>query len=150
MSETRATEWLYKLNDEENVAYSRSELIQLLNRAEGMSSGRLWLGVDGGLRPWWHRLLGSQPRYVDALLSVEWADDYASLIFHDESWSEYRAVDREAPVKPSEEIKLKISHGEMKPHPAEECMQRDRAFKAIRELLDSHVRPAWLSYRFVK
>ncbi|WP_435105916.1 Imm1 family immunity protein [Arhodomonas sp. AD133] len=143
-------EWLYELDEEDNVARSRAELDQVLGRAEAMPSGRLWVGVDGGPRPWWHRLVGLQPRFVEALLSVEWAADYASLIFHDENWSEYRAMDEALVVQPDEQVRARIAHGEARPHPVEECMHRERAFKAIRELIDTGARPEWLSYRVVK
>jgi hypothetical protein len=141
--------WKVELNDVNSEAHSLAEIDVILSRAGSMQRGRLWVGKDGGPRPWWHRFLGTQPRYVDSLFSLEWCDQYACLIFHDENWSEYRAIDEAVPVAPNEETRLVISHGEAKPSPVDECMKKDRAMIAVRECLVQNSRPSWLKYRYV-
>jgi hypothetical protein len=41
--------------------------------------------------------------------------NYASLIFHDENGSEYRALDQDNPVTPDDSIRTQIAHGELTP-----------------------------------
>ncbi len=141
--------WFVELNDAEHQVNSVAALSDFLLKAEQMQNGRLWVGKDGGARPWWHRFLGTQPRYVDSLFAIEWCGEYASLIFHDEKWSEYRAIDESSPVTPSDEVLLKISHGEAKPSSIEEYMYKARSMLAVREYFAQNARPSWLKYRYV-
>lgn len=142
--------WLVELNDIEHEVHSVAAISDILRKVEQMPSGRLWVGKDGGARPWWHRLLGTQSRYVDSLFVMEWCDAYASLIFHDENWSEYPAIDESAPVTPSEDVRQKISHGDAMPSAVEECMDKQRAILAAREYMAHNTRPSWLKYRYVR
>jgi hypothetical protein len=141
--------WLVELNDTAPQVNSLAELIKKIQEAEQMGSGRLSVCVDGGPCPWWERFLGKK-RNVDSLFALEWHGEYASLIFHDENWSEYRAMDKDSPVQPEEKIRVKIAHGEAALHPVDECMSRSRAFTAARSFLESGVRPDWLAYRFIE
>jgi len=143
-------QWFVELNDDEQSTSSFDKINNIAKRAEEMVSGRLWVGKDGGPRPWWHRLLGLQNRYVDSLFALEWHEQIASLIFHDENWSEYRAIDKERPVNADEALRKKIAHGEVRPHPIEECMSKERAFSAANEYLKNSNRPKWLEYHFVE
>ena len=143
-----AHELFIELNEEESVI-SIDEVSEAIKSAETLPEGKLWAGRDGGARPWWHRLFGTQKRYVDSLFSLEWCSDAASLIFHDRDWNEYRALKPIDAPSFSEEIRLKISHGEVKPVDENECINKDLAFKAISELVDSGIRPNWLQYKFV-
>ena len=142
--------WFVEHNESELTISSFAELKKIISQAEGVDSGRLWIGVDGGPRPWWHRLLGTQPRYVNSLFSLEWFGQYASLIFHDENWSEYRVIDKEYPVTPDEGTRLKIAQGEKQPNLIEECMNKERAFTAISEFIKTGAKPTWLTYHLVK
>jgi hypothetical protein len=65
------------------------------------------------------------------------------------AWSEYRAIDAKHPVLPSEQVKRNIAHGELSPHPTEECMEKGWAFIAIREYINNGKRPDWLTYKYV-
>lgn len=141
--------WYVELNEVQEEVRSIEELNRVIGRLETLRSGRLWVGRDGGQRPWWQRFLGAQPRYVDALFSLEWFDQYACLIFYDERWSEYRVRDDTMPVFPVEEVRSKISHGELQACSVEECMKKDRAIAAIQEFVDHGSRPNWLKYRYV-
>jgi len=141
--------WFLDLNEKERSFASIDLLLSAIDQAEGIESGRLWAGEDGGPQPWWQKLFGGNKRYVDALFSVEFYKDTASLIFHDENWSEYRAIDKKVPVNVNQEVRLKIAHGELNPHPIEECMEKDRAFKAIKEYLKTGSRPSWMEYHYV-
>lgn len=142
-------EWLTELNDQ-RATIAAEELPKWLEAAESLGEGGLWLGRDGGLRPWWHRFLGLQARYVDPLVSLEWYSNAAALIFHDENWSEYRALSLDTSELFSEEVRARISHGEPKPTPQEECVTKSLAFRAVREAAENLVRPSWLEYRFVE
>ena len=90
-----------------------------------------------------------QKRDVSPCLAIEWHGAYASLIFHDDAWSEYRAIDSTRPVSATEEERRRIAHGELAPHPASECMEKARAFEAISEFIINRTRPNWLTYRHV-
>jgi hypothetical protein len=74
----------------------------------------------------------------------------AALIFLDDAWSEYRAIDVERPVQPSEDVRKRTSHGEFLPYPIGECMSVERAFAAIAHYVAEGERPPWLTYRYVK
>lgn len=142
-------EWLVELNEIESAIPS-NKLTDIIAEAESLPKGRLWIGKDGGARPWWHRLLGTQKRYVDSIFSLEWFSEGAALIFHDENWREYRALKPENSTSLPESVRIHISHGEAQPAPDSECITKELAFKAIKEVLESGSRPKWLNYRFVE
>jgi len=141
--------WLVELNEQE-LSVSPEDVGTLLANAKKLSEGKLWIGKDGGPRPWWHRFLGTPKRYVDSLFSLEWYSGGATLIFHDENWSEYRVLKPSGGQSFPENIRKKISHGEPKPAPDEECIETEQAFRAISEALNKGCRPSWLEYRFVE
>jgi len=142
-------EWLTELNEDESTI-SSSGIGQLIDTAESMSKGRLWIGEDGGPRPWWHRLFGTQKRYVAPLFTLEWYSEAAALIFHDENWSEYRVLKTaECSYFPAD-VRMNITHGEVEAMPESECINKALAFKAIRESLENASRPDWLEYKFVE
>ena len=111
--------------------------------------GRIVVTIDHGPTTFWYRIFGIKRR-VGCAFMIEWHTGYASLAFSDENWSEYWAVDNEHPVHPSEEVRRAISHGEPTPQPKEQCIEKERAFAAIREYFASESRPAWLQYEYVK
>ena len=141
--------WLVEVNDTNPQVNSFADLMKQIEKAEQMEAGRLSVCIDRGPCTWWQRFLGKK-RDVDSLFALEWDSEYASLIFHDENWSEYRALDKDHPVQPDEKIRVRIAHGEVKPHPLEECMNKRRAFIAVESFLESGCRPDWLAYCFVE
>ncbi len=138
-----------ELNEKESIICS-NKVEEFIVNAESLENGRLWIGKDGGPRPWWHRVLGTQKRYIEAIFTVEWYSDAAALIFHDENWSEYRALKPEQLTSFSESVRQNISHGEAEPVLDEECITKELAFKAIKETLKNGSRPSWLKYKFVE
>lgn len=140
--------WFVCINNSDISVSSVAELRRQIAHAKDVESGRLSVCIDAGPRPWWHRFFGAE-RYTVSLFALEWYDQYASLIFHDEDWSEYRSIDRDQPVAPDGEVRIKIAHGEVKPHPIDECMRKERAFSAVNSYLESGIRPGWLSYRYI-
>jgi hypothetical protein len=140
--------WQLELNDEEHPIFSFHELAERVDAARQLSKGRLVLSEVIGPAPLWKRALGTK-QVSRGYFAVEWFNQVASLIFLDENWSEYRALDRSVPVAASEEERSHVSHGEAKPAPLEECMAKERAFIAIAESLESSARPVWLQYRVV-
>ena len=114
------------------------------------SSGRIVVDEDVGIRSWFSRfVLGAHPRILLMHFAIEWNDDVASLIFFDDAASEYRAKDQERPVQANDGTRKAIAHGELAPHPLEQCMFLDRAQQAIDEYLKTGVRPQWLHYKYV-
>jgi hypothetical protein len=140
--------WFLDINEEEKEFLSIAQLVEFLQSIESLETCRVWVGKDGGPRPWWHRFLGTQKRFVVSLFAIEWHNQIASLIFHDENWSEYRAIDREQPVSAKENERLKVAQGEIIAPSNEECISKERALAAIREYLQYNQRPNWLGYRF--
>jgi len=140
--------WIVESNGVDDMVATMDDVSRQLSVAEQSAEGSLSICADLGPRPLWQRILGAK-RNVISYFMLEWADGYASLIFHDEKWSEFRAIDKEHPVAPSESTRLKMAHGELRPHPIEECMEKKRAFDAVRHLLQTGERPSWLSYRYV-
>ena len=149
MDTSAICQWNFELNDENRVLASAQEVSKAIESCRRLDRGGLSLSYDDGPRPLWHRFFGAT-RYVSGFASIEWADGVASLIFLDDNWSEYRAIDKEVPVNASEAVRRAISHGEPCPHPADECIGKGRAFQALQEALESGVHPGWLTYRFVK
>jgi hypothetical protein len=141
--------WLCDLDDVESRQTSTEAVLTWLDRAAERSRGRLSVDVEGDRPKGWLRWLAGRKRHVSPFFSIEWIGDYASLIFYDESWSEYRVLDAAHPVQPSEEMRLQISHGEPSAPPAAECMLKERAFRAMRERIESGLKPTWLSYKYV-
>ena len=143
-------DWIAEVNDVDTRFRTKDDLIAHLSTLEPLAAGSLSVQVDRGPTKGWLRFLGGAKRDIEPCFTVEWAGSYASLIFHDDAWSEYRAIDHEQPVVASEDERRKIAHGELAPHPTEECMAKTRAFVAIREFLESGARPNWLRYRYVE
>jgi hypothetical protein len=142
-------EWLFNVDDLDSRFPSDETLLAALAPFELSTLGRFSLHLDRGPSPRWRRLLLGQLRDITPCLSIEWAHDYASLIFLDENWSEYRVLDQQHPVSPPLGVRALLAHGELLPHPVNECMLRDRAFEAVRHFILHRTRPDWLAYRFV-
>jgi len=142
--------WFVEINEEEKEFPSIAEVLEILKSVENLETCKVWVGKDGGQRPWWHRLLGTQKRFVDSLFALEWHNQIANLIFHDENWSEYRAIDQENPVSAREHDRLKVAQGEKIAPSNEECISKQRALAAVREYLQNNKRPTWLGYNFVE
>jgi hypothetical protein len=140
--------WILELNESAHQLASRVEVLPLVAQAQRLTAGTLSLVVDRGPRPWFHRLLGVG-RVVDSCFALEWAEKCACLIFQDENASEYRALDLTHPIEASQELRLRVAHGEPTPAPLDECMATERAFMAVREYLERGTRPDWLEYRYV-
>ena len=141
--------WYLELNGTDQTFASAKEVADALGAYQGLDQGRASISYDDGPRPGWQRFLGLAPRYISGFAVLEWADGFASLIFLDDNWSEYRVLDN-IPVAPPEAVRVKIAHGESLPRPVNECMDKARAFQALLEALQIGVRPGWLSYRFVE
>jgi hypothetical protein len=88
--------------------------------------------------------------FVDNLFALEWHNQIANLIFHDEKWSEYRAIDKENLVYAIEHDRLKVAQGEKIAPLNEECISKQRALAAVSEYLQNNKRPSWLGYNFVE
>ncbi len=142
--------WFVEINEEEMEFPSIAEVLKILKSVENLETCNVWVGKDGGQRPWWHRLLGTQKRFIDSLFALEWHNEIASLVFHDENSSEYRAIDKEKPISASEHDKLKIAQGERVAPSNEECISKHRALVAVSEYLQNNKRPNWLVYNFVQ
>lgn len=142
--------WFVEINDEEKEFPSTDEVLKILKSVENLDNCKVWVGKDGGPRPWRHRLLGTQKWFVDSLFALEWHNQIANLIFHDGNWSEYRAIDQGNPVSANEQDRLKIAQGEEVAPPNEECISKKRALAAVSEYLQNNKRPSWLSYKFVE
>ena len=114
------------------------------------SAGRIDVDEDIGGRSWVSRFVfGLHSRLLLMHFAVEWSGDVASLIFLDDAASEHRALDRERPVQADEATRIAIAHGEVTPHPLDQCVALDRAQQAIEEYLRTGVRPEWLQYDYV-
>ena len=114
------------------------------------SSGRIDVDEDVGGRSWVSRFVfGLHPRSLLMHFAVEWSGEVASLIFFDDAVSEYRAIDRERPIQADKLARKAIAHGEVTPHPLDQCMALGRAQQAIDEYLKTGVRPEWLQYEYV-
>lgn len=142
-------EWQAELNDSQVTIHTAQQLVDFLNRAESLPSGTLSLSADAGPRPWWERLFGAK-RFVVSFFAMDWSQDCASLIFHDENGSEYRVLDLDHPVTPDDSVRRQIAHGELTPHPIDECLTKERAFAGVRYFVSSGQRPEWFDYRYVR
>lgn len=113
-------------------------------------TGSLTLDEDIGGRSWFSRtVLGLNPRILQMHLTLEWCDGVASLIFFDDASSEHRAMDPSHPIQASDAIRTAIAHGEAAPLSFRECLELNRARRAIEEFLETGRRPDWLQYEFV-
>ena len=141
--------WFFELDENDREIASAAEAARLTKDAQPAERGKLSICYDDGPRPWWHRLFGPK-RYVTGVAILEWADGYASLSFLDDNWSEHNVLDTTHPVDPPEAVRTLIAHGELQPIAADRCMEKERAFQAVLEALQSGRLPAWLSYEYVE
>jgi hypothetical protein len=149
MSDKYEAPWICELDGADGRVATSDVVVAWLSEAGAQSKGRLSVVFDCGPSKSWLRFLCAPTRELLPYFSVEWAGDYASLIFHDGAWSEYRALDTTNPVEPPEELRKQIAHGEPVAHPVDECMLKVRAFQAMRERIESGAKPEWLSYKYV-
>lgn len=149
MNPSSEPRWFLTLNDMNIPVSSVTAILHEVDKAERLADGRFVVSYDDGPTPWWRRMLGNN-RYVSGLFALEWTGNYAKLIFLDENWSEHHVSDKEQFADPGDTVRTKISHGASVPCNPKECMDKTRAFIAIRETLSSGNRPEWLSYRFVQ
>ena len=140
--------WQLELNDEEHQVFSLQDIAQKVDAARQLREGRLVLTEIVEPAPLWKRVLGTK-NVARGHFAVEWSNEVASLIFLDENWSEHRVLDRSASIEATEVERSRVSPGEAKPAPLEECMTKERAFRAIAESLEATALPAWLQYRVV-
>lgn len=149
MSSQTVETWIAESHDVETRFDSKDQVVAHLRGLEEQASGRVYLRIDRGPVTGWRRLLSSK-RNVTPCFAAEWDSGFASLIFLDGIWSEYRAIDGDHPVSPSEEIRRNIAHGEPHPHPIGECMEKVRAFAAMQDYVRQGRPPEWLTYRCVR
>ncbi len=131
------------------VATPNEALIEILNLIESNPDGRIELDEDVGARSWIGRLFGLFPRIYQIHILIEWHEDIASLIFVDDADSEYRAKSTGDEETKTEEKRRKIAHGELEPHPIEQCLLVSEATRAITDYLESMKRPDWIAYEYV-
>lgn len=116
-----------------------------------VGEGRLLASEDVGERS---KLLcfifGMHHRILKLHFALEWYNNVASLIFYDDSGSEYRVADIEHMAAPCQETMLKINHGEMEPLSIGRCLSFERVLLAIKQYLKNNRRPAWLEYEYVE
>jgi hypothetical protein len=141
--------WVAELDERDTHFASLAALQLFLKQLERLDHGRIFVFRMVGTRPFRQRLMGMNRRMASPCFAMEWTDGFASLIFHDDAWSEYRAIDHDHPVSPNEDVRTRISHGENRPHPINECMLVSRAFSAINSYTETLSRPTWLSYKYV-
>ena len=140
--------WLAEIDEVEQRFDSKEKIAAFLTSIEQQSKGHVSVLIDHGPRKGWRRFLGAK-RDVSPCFAAEWDSRYASLIFLDDAWSEYRAIDVSHPVAPCEEVRRAVAHGELIPHPIAECMEKARAFTLMQDFLIRGGRPEWLTYNFV-
>lgn len=148
MVEQTSGYWVIEIDDVETPFSTTDGAISFVDKLQGQGRGQAMLTLDFGPVQGWKRFFGAN-RIVSPCCSIEWSGPFASLIFHDDAWSEYRVIDESHPVQATDEQRCRIAHGELTPHPLEECMEQPRAFAAIREYLGSRTRPGWLKYKYV-
>jgi hypothetical protein len=149
--------WIVELGDSESECHSRQfdstdDVYPYVREViHSGISGRVCASEDVGERSWFARKILCMPSRMQApRFALEWSDGIGSLIFLDDAVSEYRAIDSKHPIEATQEVRTRISHGELAPHPSEECLSLDRALKAIEEFLQAGQRPDWLEYRYVR
>ena len=150
METSSVSPWFLELDGNDQSFDTVNELILCVEKIQVSSSGKLSISYDDGPRPWWGRFLGLAPRYISGFTALQWCNDFSSLIFLDEDWSEYHVLDKTHPVNPPDSLRLRIDHGNLTPRAIEDCMGKERAFRALREALQTGERPDWVSYRFVE
>ncbi len=140
--------WMIELDEVESSFSTPEEAISYVDNLQDQDSGRAMLTLDCGPVKGWKRFFGAN-RIVSPCCAIEWSGPFASLIFFDDAWSEYRVIDESHPVQATDDQRRRIAHGELTPHPLEECMEQPRAFAAVREYLGSRTRPGWVKYKYV-
>jgi hypothetical protein len=126
------------------------QVCDFLDQVAAVQSADVSVMIDHGRQPnWFDWLLGARGSLTSPCFNLQKEGEVARLIFGDEAWSEYRAMDPEHPVEAEEDVRRKLSMGELGPAPPEECLDAGRAFGAARHYLLHGERPHWLSYRYV-
>ena len=145
--------WIIECAEAKEVVNTKEGVFPyLLAQIKRLKEGRLVVEEDVGERSWLERFLFSvkNPRIIQTHFAMEWCNDFASLIFIDDAGSEYRAKSNKSHIQPNEETRMRIAHGELTPHPVDECLNLQMALEAIEEYFKSGERPNWLEYKYVK
>ena len=144
--------WTVQFREEPAHAVAQKrELLPLVDALlQQHRAGSLTLDEDIGGRSWFSRtVLGLNPRILQMHLTLEWSDGVASLVFFDDASSEHRAMDPSHAIQASDAIRTAIAHGEAAPLPFRECLELNRARRAIEEFLETGKRPDWLQYEYI-
>ncbi len=143
--------YIVEQDEVETPFRTAEQALEFIRQTMAGESVDLWVFVDCGVRPnRLRRLFGFSERSVTPCFQLQKCGDTATLTFLDEHWSEYRALDPHRPAAVRDEVRRRLSGGELTPADPEECMTAARALDAARDFLLNGSRPDWLSYRYVR
>lgn len=81
-------------------------------------------------------------------LELAWNADVAAVMFLDSKGQEHRVL-AETPVPVSEEIRSRLSFGELTPLDSRYCSPKSRAFQIVRQYLEATTILAGIDYEIV-
>ncbi len=150
LPQTTTGDWCISFGDTLSLATNSNDaLMKVLDLIGKNQDGRVELVEDMGPRSWIGRFFGLSQRIYQNHLFIEWFEDIASLIFIDDADSEHRAKSTGDEKIKTEEKRRHIAHGELEPHPIDQCMPVTEATRAIDDYLKSMKRPDWIDYEYV-
>lgn len=135
----------------EVIVSSKQELADFIKKEVSHEYSEIWLiqkiGKIKGVERFIYKVLGLQTDIKGLSLYILIKDKKAVLVFLDEDDNETIAIDTkyDGPANAKEEFIL--NSGQVSVHSADECIQKDKAIKAMLHFFEQGKRPNWLKYR---
>jgi len=145
------------VTDENDASFTFSSLLaveEFLDPMESRATGdlTLWEEIrqpqEQTLLRRFFESLGGPPQTHRVHLELVWNSGVAALIILNSKGQEHRIL-AETPIRVSDEIRSRLSFGELTPLESRYCLPKSRAFQIIRQYLENKTIPAGIDYEIV-
>jgi hypothetical protein len=157
MQPDKDTNSIWVVADDSDVSFTFSSLLavkECFDQMESRATGDLTLWEEIGQpkeRSLWRRFfesLGGPPQTHRVHLELVWNAGVAAVIFLNSNGQEHRVL-AETPIPMSDEIRSKLTFGELTPLHSRYCLSKSRAFQIVRQYLEAQTIPAGIKCEIV-
>ena len=145
------------VTDESDASFTFSSLLavkECLDQIESRATGglTLWEEIrqpqERTLLKRFFESLGGPRQTHRVHLELAWNAGVAAVMFLNSKGQEHRVL-AESPIPVSDEIRSRLSFGELTPLDSRYCLPKSRAFQIVRQYLDATTIPAGIDYEIV-
>ena len=157
MQPANDTNSIWVVTDESDASFTFSSLLavnECLDQMESRATGVLTLWEEirqpqkRTLLRRFFETLGGPPQTHRVHLELAWNADVAAVMFLNSKGQEHRVL-VETPIPASEDIRSRLSFGELTPLDSRYCLPKSQAFQIVRQYLEAKTIPAGIYYEIV-